>query len=170
MCRLYKSGIYSPDWPVYLCRWATWDTGRPGVPGGQETFTDRRGRIIIYCNGGLGRKSTVTSPSTSVFSFSQTQFLQPNEVINIHMEARCWTENSFFKKPFFLCVYFIWWLLKSEFFFFTILLKESDISADISNMWNWCGLRMTFILRHVAIPQSQHPSFIDASYIYLSIL
>lgn len=54
--------------------------------------------------------------------------------------------------------------------FFTILFKESDIFADISNMWNWYGLRMTFILKHVAILQSQHPNFIDASYTYFSNL
>lgn len=169
MCRLYKSGICSPDWPVYLCRWATWGAGRPGVPGGQETFTDRRGRIIIYCNGGLGRKSTVTSPSTGVFSFSQTQFLQLNEAINIHTEARCWTENSFEKKK---TIIFFWRISSGGYWnqnsFFTVLLKESDICADISNMWNWYGLRMTFILKHVTI--SQHPSFIDASYSYISIL
>lgn len=89
--RLSKSGICSPDWLVYLCRWATWEAGRLGVPGGQETFTDRQGRIIIYCNGGLGRKSRVTFPSTIqiVFLLQSTSviyFLQPNEAVNIHPE------------------------------------------------------------------------------------
>lgn len=89
VCRLFKSGICSPDWLVYLCRWATWETGRLGVPGGQETFTDRRGRIIIYCNGGLARKSRVTSLSTIQHVFllqTSLSSLQPNEVVNIHTE------------------------------------------------------------------------------------
>lgn len=64
VCRLSKSGIYSPAWLVCLCRWATWEASRLRVPGGQEAFTDRQGRIIMYCNGGLWRESRVTSPST----------------------------------------------------------------------------------------------------------
>lgn len=64
VCLLSNSGIYSPAWLVCLCRWATWEASRLKVPGGQEAFTDRQGRIIMYCNGGLLRKRRVTTPST----------------------------------------------------------------------------------------------------------
>lgn len=56
VCLLSNSGIYSPAWLVCLCRWATWEASRLRVPGGQEAFTDRQGRIIMYCNGGLWRE------------------------------------------------------------------------------------------------------------------
>lgn len=87
VCLLSKSGIYSPAWLVCLCRWATWEANRLRVPGGQEAFTDRQGRIIMYCNGGLWRESGVTSPSTiQAVSLLQSDWIK--------LSNRVWSEHS----------------------------------------------------------------------------
>lgn len=60
VCFFTNSGIYGLGWAVCLCRWAMWEASRQRVPGGQEAFADRQGRIIMYCNGGRWGECRVT--------------------------------------------------------------------------------------------------------------
>lgn len=65
------------------------------VPGGQEAFTDRQGRIIMYCNVGLWRERRVTSPSSiQTVSDLQSESVKLFQLRSEHFYTQSRTEHT----------------------------------------------------------------------------